>query len=89
MDIESAPSAIEGRMSDEASPDPEVGSQPSRMPKTRMRRMPDRNVGMLSPRQDDPGEDTLNGTPSDGHRHAGRNPDCECDERAPPASMRV
>ena len=49
VDIDSAPSAIEGRMREDASADPEVGSQPSKTPKTRMRRMPDRNVGMLCP----------------------------------------
>ena len=49
VDMESAPSAIEGRTREAGPSAPEAGSQPSTTAKSRISRTPDRKVGMLWP----------------------------------------
>ena len=49
VDMVSAPRAIDGMIKDCSESAPEVGSQPSATPNSRISRMPDQNVGRLWP----------------------------------------
>ena len=82
VDMVSAPRAIDGMIRDCSESAPEVGSQPSATPNSRISRMPDQKVGRLWPVSTKPASArSSDAAAPDRHDHAGGNADAECDQQ--------